>query len=613
MSRSILLPIGLILAVLPPARAQLPTALELDTIRAVPTQHDGRWPPLDTVARDVVESITGEAFYQGHDPVLMFLAWTMDPAKWRAAPLIEIANAELRQELLLPADQTVFSYDELFSHRHLHTLVSELQNREEGRKLNPLESKVGDIYEKLGTLQQVFDGRVLKVIPDPEEFGGAWKPIPTRLMGRSVEPDSVQAAWQSLRTAYLADDAPAFTTATEELAARLRALPAAHRPSPESIATELRYSRLQPFRAAWMTMIGGVAFGVLALLLRRSRSLFYVTNGIALIGLVLGFGVLTYGLWLRWQIAGRIPAANMFESLLFLSWGAGAFGVVSLIALRDRFVPLTASAMGALALILADCLPLDHFVRPVTPVLMDTIWMSIHVPVIMVSYAVLAIAVLVAHAQILVMAAVPRRRELADAIDKLHYWYAFVGTLLLLAGIVTGSMWAASSWGRYWGWDPKEVWSLVAFLGYMAILHVRVRQERVPAGIYVLGAVLGIALFVLVVPKLGPLSGLKRLALAAAALAGVIFVVARGPFATALKSILAFWMIIMTYVGVNYVLGSGLHSYGFGTGAVVHYMFLVGGIDLALMAACCVIYLARRQWRSGPGSAEPEPSLAAGT
>jgi ABC-type transport system involved in cytochrome c biogenesis permease subunit len=306
-----------------------------------------------------------------------------------------------------------------------------------------------------------------------------------------------------------------------------------------------------------------------------------------------GFAVLTYGLWLRWQIAGRIPAANMFESLLFLSWGAGAFAVVSLMVLRDRFVPLTASVMGAAALILADQLPLDHFVRPIMPVLLDTIWMSIHVPIIMISYAVLAVAVLIAHVQLFLMALLPSRRDLAHRIDELHYWYALIGSLLLLAGITTGSMWGASSWGRYWGWDPKEVWSLVAFLGYMTILHVRVNHERTPAWAYAVAALLGIAVTVAVVPNLTPLTSMKICALAAAGFAGLMFVLARGPFTTALKSTLAFWLIIMTYVGVNYVLGTGKHSYGFGTGAVVRYMFIVGGIDLGLIALCAVVYRLR--------------------
>jgi ABC-type transport system involved in cytochrome c biogenesis permease subunit len=155
-------------------------------------------------------------------------------------------------------------------------------------------------------------------------------------------------------------------------------------------------------------------------------------------------------------------------------------------------------------------------------------------------------------------------------------------------------MWAASSWGRYWGWDPKEVWSLVAFLAYMAILHVRSFRESVPRWYLAVAVVLAAAVFAIVVPKLAPITPLKLLALAGSGAAMVVFVMARSEFSTAVKSILAFWLIIMTYVGVNYVLGMGLHSYGFGTGAVVRYMFLLGGADLAFVAICATTYRLRR-------------------
>jgi ABC-type transport system involved in cytochrome c biogenesis permease subunit len=348
-------------------------------------------------------------------------------------------------------------------------------------------------------------------------------------------------------------------------------------------------------------MLIGAGLAALALPARRKW-----VDVLAVLGMAAGFVVLTYGLYLRWQIAGRIPAANMFESLLFLSWGMGAFAILAMLFLRNRTVPLTASAMGALALILADCLPLDQYVRPIAPVLMDTVWMSIHVPVIMVSYSVLALGVLIAHVQLLVMAAAPARRQLCDAIDSIHYWYIHVGSILLLAGIVTGSMWAASSWGRYWGWDPKEVWSLVAFLGYLAIMHVRVSNERVPLWAYLVAAALGAAVFVLIIRQLAPLSLAEVLALAGTIAAMLYFTLTRGRFATAAKSILAFWLIVMTYVGVNYILGIGLHSYGFGTGAVARTMITVGVIDLAVVGLCGLAYVARggpRFYRAAPAVA----------
>ncbi len=587
MLRTTLILICLLIGAAAARAAELPDALDLEVIRALPTQHDGRWPPLDTVARDIVESITGDALHDGHDPVLLLLAWTFDAERWQREPLIEIGNAELRAELQLSVSQTVYSYADLVGHRPLHKLVDELRLAGK-RKLNPLESKVGQIEEKLILLQRVWYSRAIRLIPDPDDALSPWRPI--ALTDDAADADPVKAAWSAVRGAFLTNDAPAFDAASERLAAALRALPAAQRPDTRLIATELRYNRLHPYRTAWIVMAIGAVLSAAATFVRRRW-----VDAPAILALLAGFAILTYGLSLRWQIVGRIPAANMFESLLFVSWGAGAFAIVAMLVQRQRIVPLTASVMGALALALADCLPLDSYIRPIAPVLLDTVWMSIHVPIIMVSYSVLALAVLVAHAQLAIMAAAPRRRDLSEMIDSVHYWYVHVGSILLLAGIVTGSMWAASSWGRYWGWDPKEVWSLIAFMGYMAILHVRIGREQISPWMYGLAALLGISLLVLIAPKLAPLTGFKLLALACTAMAIFTFVLARGQFATALKSILAFWMIIMTYVGVNFVLGSGLHSYGFGTGAVVRYMFLVGAIDLALIALCCVVHLLRRR------------------
>ena len=579
--------------------AVLPQSLDLTAVRTLTTQHDGRWPPLDTVARDIVERITGDPFGLGYDPVTVLLAWTFDSEAWVQEPLIKITNAELREELQLPASQTVFSYHELARHRRFLSLVQDLARREADRKMDPLESKVSDIYKKLELLQTVFSGQAIRLIPHPDDRRGRWRPIAAPLQHKADEADPVNAEWMELRRAFLADDAKAFSAASNRLAQALEALPAKHRPTRLLIETELRYNKLAPFNLAWKIMIAGAVLAALAMLTRQK-----LTDGLALAAMIAGFAVLTGGLWMRWQIAGRIPASNMFESLLFLSWGMGLFAIIAIFVFHHRLIPLTASVMAALALFLADILPLDSFVRPIVPVLQDTVWMSIHVPVIMVSYSVLALGVLVAHVQLVIMAAAPRRRQLAGTIDSLHYWYIHVGTILLLAGVVTGSMWAASSWGRYWGWDPKEVWSLIALMGYLAILHVRIAHEKVPPWAYVVGGLLAIGLFAIVLNELELQRTIKNtLAFAGTLAAMAILVLARGRFATAFKSIICFWLIVMTYVGVNYALGSGLHSYGFGTGAVVQYMFTIGGIDLLVIVVLSAVYLLQSNLM--PGSAAP--------
>ena len=577
--------------------ARLPESLELSHIRRLVVQHDGRWPPLDTVARDFVESITGAENFRGRDAVLWLLAWTFDPAKWHDEPVIAIANAELRGEIGLDPARKVFSYAELVAHPGLRELRHRVARIEKGRKMDPLESKVADLSERLGRLGTVFHGDAIAIVPDGDDPLGTWHAIGS--LRETAEQDAASGAalqaWGDMRDAFLADDAEAFANTSLKLTEAAGALPAAHRPAAGLIATELRYNELQPFRSAWQVMAFAAFLAAIAAWVGRRWFDFVVVTA-----LVAGFAMVTYGLSLRWHIAGRIPASNMFESLLFLSWGMGLFAILAMFLFKHRIVPLTAAGMGALALFLADVLPLNHFIRPIAPVLMDTVWMSIHVPVIMVSYSVLALAVLVAHVQLMVLALSTRRTALADTIDDLHYWYVHVGTILLTAGIITGSMWAASSWGRYWGWDPKEVWSLVALLGYLTILHVRIDHDRIPAWGYVVGAILVAAMFSFIVPRLAPITPGKAAALAGTLGGMAILVLARGQFATAAKSIICFWLIIMTYVGVNFVLGIGLHSYGFGTGAVARYMFLLGGIDLGFVALCAMVYVARRNWACDP-------------
>ncbi len=579
-------------------------ALDLTVIAGLPVQHDGRWMPLDTLARDVVESTTGTVHFQGRDPVYHLLAWTFDPQTAMKTPVIPIKNAELRRELQLTESATWFSYDELMKHKPLQDIIAGLSNMEEGHKPDPLESKAGDISEKLGLLRDVFRGDMIRLIPDPKNAAGAWRAIKLPQAQVSETTRTPVGAWADIKASFLASEPVRFRAASEEMAALLRAMPAAYRPDPALLAREIQYNRLHPFRYAWIIMLAA-AFLSAASLRMKSRW----PRVLALLTLLAGFGVLTLGMAMRWQIAGRIPASNMFESLLFLGWGTGAFAILSMLVMKDRLAPLTASAMGAVALVLADVLPLDSFVRPIAPVLLDTVWMSIHVPIIMLSYSVLALAVLIAHAQLITLAFAPSNTELVQKIDTLHYWYVHVGSILLTAGIITGSMWAASSWGRYWGWDPKEVWSLVALLGYLTILHIRIPHDRIPRWGYAAGAILLVALVSGIAMTFDSVTPTLIGALAATVLAVAYFVVASGCFATAVKSIAAFWLILMTYVGVNYILGTGLHSYGFGTGAMARSMLMTGTADLLFIAVLWVVY----QWnirRRGMGANLPRPGAA---
>jgi cytochrome c-type biogenesis protein CcsB len=339
-----------------------------------------------------------------------------------------------------------------------------------------------------------------------------------REMPRCIPPTDGNGAWS----------APAWT-GLHEWAALARGPRLTGWPPAALIEQEVKYNRTEPVRLAWILFALAFAHTGLASL-RRSK----VLDRFAITSLIAGFGSLTWGIATRWQIAGRIPASNMYESLLFLAWGVGLVALLLLPWMRHRLVLLNASGLAALTLALADLLPIDPFIHPVPPVLAGTPWLAIHVPIIMLSYSMFALSVVVAHLQLGITIWAPRRQEAIENASRVLYWYIHVGCFLLTAGIITGSVWAASSWGRYWGWDPKEVWSLVALLAYLAVLHAW--RERL----------------------------LHRFALAAV-------------------SILAFQTIVMTYLGVNFILVNGLHSYAMGTSPVARWMFLVATLELAFL------------------------------
>jgi cytochrome c-type biogenesis protein CcsB len=486
-----------------PVRAEtvppLPPAADVEVLRRLPVQHDGRVMPFDTLAREAVWNVTGKRSVWGVDPVAMTVAWALDPRAWIVQPIVPVRDARLAAEIGLPAGARWSSFEALAGNpRLLQILDAARQAEQQERPLTPLQKAAQKVEGRLLWMQQILDHRALRFSPSAKP-GEAW-----------TVPEHLHSA--------------------AEFRALADASPAAGRISPEAVDTELLYNRTRPTRLAWWILTLSLLLSIAALALDR-RGLDLAAGAL----LLAGFAVMSGGIWLRWHVAGRIPASNMYESLLFLGWGVGLFALVATVFLRNRLVILNAAAGSAVTMALTDLLPIDRFVHPMPPVLAGTYWLAIHVPIIMVGYAVLALGVVVAHMQIGTQAFLPSRRSLALKMADLQYWYIHVGSILLVTGILTGSMWAASSWGRYWGWDPKEVWSLVAFLAYMAILHAR--AERLISD-----------------------------------------------FGVAAWSIGAFQTILMTYLGVNFVLASGLHSYGFGDSSVVLWMLVVALAEAAFVA-----------------------------
>lgn len=476
---------ALALLLLPGTAAAAP---DWEALRRLPVQHDGRTMPFDTLAREAVWKVTGDRSWNGADPVETVAFWIADPQAAANAALVEPGGKELRNAAGLGAGKA--SFLQLVRNQAVLGLLD--QAREAAQHGQPRQGALAaaeKLEERLVVLQGFLNRETLRPMP-------------------AADPNAQWGAPQGLGSV---DGLVALATGP-----RL-----AGWPDKADIEREITYNAVRPTRIAWIVLTLALVLSVLAWSGTR-KALDWLSAG----GLVLGFAVMSWGIATRWQVAGRIPASNMYESLLFLAWGVGLFAVIAFAFMRNRLVVLNANAMAALTMALTDLLPIDGFIHPMPPVLSGTPWLAIHVPIIMVGYAVLALGVVIAHMQIGFGIFAPKRTEVISRMSDLLYWYTQVGSILLITGILTGSIWAASSWGRYWGWDPKEVWSLVAWLAYLAILHAR-HDKWI------------------------------------------------GSFGVAAFSIAAFQTILMTYLGVNFVLTTGMHSYGMGDSPVVTWMIIV--------------------------------------
>jgi cytochrome c-type biogenesis protein CcsB len=259
-----------------------------------------------------------------------------------------------------------------------------------------------------------------------------------------------------------------------------------------------------------------------------------------LLAMLLGFAM-------RMVIAQRAPVTNMYESVVFVGLGTAVLGVVFQAVYRKSYVLLAAAAVSTLALLLADVCPtiLDPSIRPLTPVLRSNFWLAIHVMTIMLSYAAFAMALLTGN---IALGFHLRRSDGGAAIavlSKVTYQFLQAGVLLLILGTFLGASWADYAWGRFWGWDPKEVWALVTLLGYLALLHAR---------------------------RIGWV----------------------GDFGLAAFAVLCFTLILMAWYGVNFVLGTGLHSYGFGGGGQV-YVLAAAAAQFVYVGAATLRVASERQ------------------
>jgi cytochrome c-type biogenesis protein CcsB len=552
-----------------------------DAWRCLPVQEGGRYKPFDTLAWESARWLCGRTY--AADPetgerldymaLYLTLLFQQDapsgpsphamppepdsqprPAdKWDRAPLFPVTNQELRKALGLPQDRKHLSYDEL-SRAKLHdsrtnydipflAAAQELFDQKRQRKSSS-EHKLLELADAYLMYQELRSGKTLKFIPLTGSIEDRWLSAAELLrteFNDSNDPSGLirkaQTHFRKAKQALQANDPAAFNAASSALLAVVKdiGLQSKAYPAQSVINLEVSYNRWAPFRFAWILTASAFVFSILALALKWKLFL-----RLAIAACLAGLLAILVGFGMRVAISGFAPVTNMYESVVYVGLGTVIFGLIFEWMYHKTYILAASAAITTAALILADSCPavLDSSIRPLLPVLRDNFWLVVHVIVIMQSYAAFALAWGIGNVALGYYLLGSQNHETIAVLNRFTYRVLQVGVLLLMLGTILGAVWAEYAWGRFWGWDPKEVWALITLLGYLALLHAR----------YV--------------------GWVGRLGLAA-------------------FSVLCFALVLMAWYGVNYLLGTGLHSYGFGGGGQ-EYVFAALALQFLYVGAAVV-------------------------
>jgi cytochrome c-type biogenesis protein CcsB len=504
-------------------------------------QDGGRRKPIDTFARETLIRITGRSAYtdktdrkwQPSDLILSALLETHD---WKNEPMVLISSGQLIEKLGLDKTQRRFSFARLAGSAELQRIANEASALKRAEKpLDHLQQEALNVSDRLTILARIMNGSALLIIPSPKKEADAWlAPDPVAVAAFYDETQFAPAFAELTKTmrAYTGADTFNFSLGANRLRDSLRTLNPSIYPQERQLRLEYFYNHFEGFyRAIWCY---GIALVILIAAHLRKRGVALRKIGVAVA--ILGLAFQASGIVMRCMIAGRPPVTNMYESVIWVSFAVSFFGMIFFARYRAPVYLLAALPVTLISLLLVHQMPvaMPSSIDPLVPVLRDNFWLTVHVLTITLSYAAFALAMGFGH---ILLWRYARNPAAASADAPMHFWLYRVlqlGVLLLAAGTILGGVWANYSWGRFWGWDPKETWALIALLCYILTLHGRLAGWWTEFGLVV-------------------------------------------------ASVICFLAILMAWYGVNFVLGKGLHSYGFGVGGETYVAIFVV-LDLLFVA-----------------------------
>ncbi len=545
---------------------QKPTVAEIDSVllkNATPKEHaeafghmviqdvGGRMMPVNTYASELLRKLSKKDYYGDLDANQVFLSIQESPMLWYNVPIIYLKPKKgdsIRKIIGVPKTQKYVALLDFFTEDFRYKLDPYLEDASKAQVKSGYEKEFLETNQRVNLLSNAIEGRSLKIFPIPNDDNNKWiSSFEYRNEGYNEKvKDSSYGSFidlgfnwylQTLQKAKKEND---FKEADKLLASFKKVqnnIGSEVMLSDDKINAEITYNKYDIFKKlfSWYMYAGSLLFIVLIVQIfkDRSKAISTTVNIFKIIILVL-FIVHTLGLIARWYISGHAPWSDAYESMIYVAWATMFFGLA--FGRKSDLTIASTAFVTSMILMIAHWNWMDPAIANLQPVL-DSYWLMIHVAVIVASYGPFTLGAILGMVVLLLMILTNEKNKAKMLLNIkeltiINEMALTVGLVMLTIGNFLGGQWANESWGRYWGWDPKETWALISIMIYAFVIHMRL------------------------VPGL------------------------RGRWTFNLWSILAYSSILMTYFGVNFYL-SGLHSYASGDQIL---SFKIIGIAAAVIA-----------------------------
>jgi cytochrome c-type biogenesis protein CcsB len=504
----------------------------------------GRMKPINTFSSELLRKVSHSDTYKDMNSDQAFLSMTQYASVWIEIPLIYIkrGNDSIRKIIGIDKDAEFAPFVAFFDEKGNYKLSSYLEEAFKNANPNQFEKDFIETDKKVNLMESALSGRILKIFPIPNDENSKWisylelNESGMKGMDSTYTKSILPLYFGTLSNATSSNDYKSADELLESINGFQKKFGSKVLPSEEKISLEILYNKYDVFKKLPYWYLTAAILMLLLTIVNIFKERKVLTISINAMHVIIGllFGLHTAGLIARWYISGHAPWSNAYESIIYVAWATMFFGLAF-----DRKSKLTvASSAFVTAMILAAAYMnwIDPEIANLQPVL-NSYWLMIHVAVIVASYGPFALGMILGAVSLLLILFTNEKNKAKmdlniQEITYINEMALTIGLIMLTIGNFLGGQWANESWGRYWGWDPKETWALISIMVYAFVIHARF------------------------VPSL------------------------RGKWVFNLMSMFAFVSILFTYYGVNFHL-VGLHSYASGEAHSLSWIwYSLGGITV---------------------------------